>query len=170
MARSRLSYAEAVRVLTGGTDHTAVLSRLAGGALLLAAPFVPGALALFDAKGEANALLRDLVGAAPARIRAARGKRHYELIEAAHTVLVISSYFDALAEIDGPRSPGRGAGRSARGRSASRSARPSPSTSSPSTPSSCWRSWPTTGAGPAGAHTAPGSTTPPCGPCCPTSR
>ncbi|MEV6303539.1 AAA family ATPase [Actinoplanes sp. NPDC051861] len=98
MARSRLSYAEAVRTLTGGDDRVALLSRVAGGALLVAAPFVPGVLSWFDAKGEANTLLRDLVGAAPTRIRASRGRRHYELIEAAHTVLVLSSFFDAVAE------------------------------------------------------------------------
>jgi hypothetical protein len=99
VARSRMSYAEAVHLLTGGTDVTTVLGRLAGGALLLAAPFAPGlVLSLFDAKGEANALLRDLVGNAPARIKASRGKRHFELLEAAHTVLVVSSFFDALAD------------------------------------------------------------------------
>ena len=76
MARSRLTYAEAVKLLTGGTDYTAILSRLAGGALLLAAPFSAPVLSWFDAKGEANSLLRDLVGAAPARIKAARGKSH----------------------------------------------------------------------------------------------
>jgi hypothetical protein len=102
VARSRLSYAAAVRLLTGGTDPLDLLSRLAGGALLLAAPLSGAALALFDAKGEANALLRDLVGSAPTRIKASRGKAHYELIEAAHTVLVISSYFDAFAELAGP--------------------------------------------------------------------
>ena len=101
VARTRVSYAEAVRLLTGKTDAVTVLGRLAGGALLIAAPFAPGVLALFDAKGEANALLRDLVGAAPARIRASRGKRHYELLEAAHAVLIVSSFFDALAETHG---------------------------------------------------------------------
>ncbi|GAA2602685.1 hypothetical protein GCM10010399_36820 [Dactylosporangium fulvum] len=101
MARSRLTYAEAVRLLTGGADTVTVLSRLAGGALLLASPLVSTALSLFDAKGEANALLRDLVGAAPDRIRSARGKSHYELLEAAHTVLVLSAFFDALAELGG---------------------------------------------------------------------
>ena len=102
MARSRLTYAEAVRILTGGADPAAILGRLAGGALLLAAPFSGGVLALFDAKGEANALLRDLLGRAPARIRASRGKRHYDLIEAAHTILVISSFFDAFGELADP--------------------------------------------------------------------
>lgn len=101
MARSRLTYREAVRLLTGGSDVTAVLGRLAGGALLVAAPFAGSALALLDAKGEANQLLRDLVGRAPDRIRASRGKAHYELIEAAHTVLVLSSFFDALEELHG---------------------------------------------------------------------
>ncbi|WP_433060148.1 hypothetical protein [Dactylosporangium sp. CS-033363] len=98
MARSRLTYAEAVKILTGGTDYTTVLSRLAGGALLAATPLSGLALSLFDAKGEANALLRDLLGKAPDRIKSVRGRSHYELIEAAHAVLVISCYFDAFAE------------------------------------------------------------------------
>jgi hypothetical protein len=98
MARSRLTYAEAVKVLTGGDDRIAILSRLVGGALLVASPFTGTALSLFDAKGEANALLRGLVGEAPGRIRSSRGKRHYELVEAAHTVLVLSAFFDALGE------------------------------------------------------------------------
>ncbi|WP_146169295.1 NACHT domain-containing protein [Actinoplanes italicus] len=103
MARTRLSYAEAVKLLVGGTDPVTVLGRLAGGALLLATPFSETALSLFDAKGEANNLLRDLVGRAPARIRAERGRRHYELIEAAHTVLVLSAFFDALGGYIGDR-------------------------------------------------------------------
>ncbi|MEV6930729.1 hypothetical protein AB0M46_40435 [Dactylosporangium sp. NPDC051485] len=102
MARSRLTYAEAVKLLNGGPDKLDLLNRLAGGVLLLAAPFTGVALSLFDAKGEANALLRDLLDRAPGRIRASRGRSHYELIEAAHTVLVISSYFDAFAELARP--------------------------------------------------------------------
>ncbi|GAA2338536.1 hypothetical protein [Dactylosporangium salmoneum] len=103
MARSRLTYAEAVKLLNGGPDKLDLLNRLAGGVLLLAAPFAAGvALSLVDAKGEANALLRGLLDRAPGRIRASRGRSHYELIEAAHTVLVISSYFDALTELAAP--------------------------------------------------------------------
>jgi hypothetical protein len=72
--------------------------------LLAAAPLAPDTvLSLFDAKGEANNLLRDLVDKAPARIKAARGKRHYELLEAAHGLLVLSAFFDAVAEVHGPR-------------------------------------------------------------------
>jgi hypothetical protein len=103
VARTRLSYPEAVKLLVGGGDPVAVLGRLAGGALLIAAPFSDKALSLFDAKGEANNLLREIVGRAPARIRAGRGRRHYELIDAAHTVLVLSAFFDALAMHAGDR-------------------------------------------------------------------
>jgi hypothetical protein len=103
VARTRLSYAEAVKLLVGGGDPVAILGRLAGGALLIAAPFSDQALSLFDAKGEANNLLREIVGRAPARIRAGRGRRHYELVEAAHTVLVLSAFFDALAKHVGDR-------------------------------------------------------------------
>ncbi|WP_436534575.1 NACHT domain-containing protein [Actinoplanes sp. HUAS TT8] len=103
MARSRLSYAEAVRLLVGGEDPVEIIGRVAGGAMLLLAPFSETVLSWFDAKGEANNILRDLLGRAPARIRAAKGRSHFELIEAAHTVLVISSFFDALGEHIGDR-------------------------------------------------------------------
>ncbi|XVV11219.1 NACHT domain-containing protein [Actinoplanes sp. CA-131856] len=105
MARTRVSYAEAVRLLLGAPDAATVAGRRAAGGLLLAvAPLAPEVvLSLFDAKGEANNLLRDLVGRAPARIRGARGKRHYELLEAAHGIVVLSSFFDAVAEVHGPR-------------------------------------------------------------------
>jgi hypothetical protein len=101
VSRTRLTYANAVSMLAGGTD-IAVLGRLAGGSLLAPVVSAKDVLAIVDATGEANALLRDLVHRAPGRIRSARGKRHYELTEAAHAVLVVSSYFDAVAEVDGP--------------------------------------------------------------------
>nr|WP_229072731.1 hypothetical protein [Actinoplanes sp. DH11] len=71
--------------------------------MLLVAPFAEGLLSWFDYKGEANNVLRELVGRAPARIRSSRGRRHYELIEAAHTVLAVSSFFDALQQYIGDR-------------------------------------------------------------------
>ncbi|WP_433825134.1 NACHT domain-containing protein [Actinoplanes sp. CA-015351] len=103
MARSRLSYPDAVKLLIGGDDPITLLGRAAGGAMLLAAPFAQGLLGWFDYKGEANNVLRELLGRAPARIRSTRGRRHYELIEAAHTVLVVSSFFDALQKHIGDR-------------------------------------------------------------------
>ncbi|XVU23870.1 hypothetical protein ACQPZJ_42590 [Actinoplanes sp. CA-054009] len=99
MARTRVSYAEAVRLLG---DPDAV--RRAAGGLLLAAPTAPEAvLSIFDINGEANSLLRALAGRAPALIRGTRGKRHHELLEAAHGIVVLSSFFDAVAEVHGPR-------------------------------------------------------------------
>ncbi|GAB2621773.1 hypothetical protein Aab01nite_77310 [Paractinoplanes abujensis] len=99
-----MSYVEAVRLLLGGADAVTIAGRAGGGLLLAAAPFAPDAvLGLFDAKGEANNLLRDLVGRAPARIRAERGKSHLQLLESAHGLLVLSSFFDALAEKHGDR-------------------------------------------------------------------
>jgi hypothetical protein len=105
MARTRVSYSEAVRLLLGAAPGVAAQAgRIAGGLLLAATPLSPETvLSLFDAKGEANNLLRDLVDRAPGRIKAARGKRHYELLEAAHGLLVLSAFFDAVAEIHGPR-------------------------------------------------------------------
>jgi hypothetical protein len=97
VARTKVSYAEAVRLLLGAPDPVDIAGRVAGTAMLAAIPFnTDTVLGWFDAKGEANNLLRDLLGRAPARIRAARGKRHHELIEAAHGVLVLSAFFDAV--------------------------------------------------------------------------
>ncbi len=103
MTRSRLSYPEAVRLLLGGDDPVTLLGRAAGGAMLVAAPFAEGVLSWFDYKGEANNILRELLGRAPARIRAVRGRRHFELLEAAHTVLVLAAFFESLTEHVGDR-------------------------------------------------------------------
>ncbi|MGV9804569.1 NACHT domain-containing protein [Micromonospora chersina] len=103
MARSNLTYAAAVRLLAEGDARISTLDRLLGGAIFATAPVTGGAsLALVDPKNEAIKLLRDLTGSAPGRIKASTGKRHYELVEAAHTVLILSSFFDAFAAAVGP--------------------------------------------------------------------
>ncbi|MEH1030148.1 AAA family ATPase [Micromonospora profundi] len=103
MARSNLTYAAAIRILAEGDARIATLDRLLGGAIFVSAPVTGGAsLAFVDPKNEAIKLLRDLTGCAAGRIKASTGKRHYELVEAAHTVLILSSFFDAFAAAVGP--------------------------------------------------------------------
>jgi hypothetical protein len=98
-----LTYAQALKLLVRDDERIKLLDRILGGALLAAAPVTGGAsLALLDPKTEVIGWLRDLTGTAPARIKAARGKEHYELLEATHTVLALSAFFDAFRDEVGP--------------------------------------------------------------------
>ncbi|HEY0636658.1 MAG TPA: hypothetical protein VGD67_03360 [Pseudonocardiaceae bacterium] len=73
------------------------LDRLLGGALLVASPVLPGALALFDAKAELVRLSHELVAAVPRGGRRRRQDRTRQL-EAAHAVLTVVAFFEAVAE------------------------------------------------------------------------
>ncbi|MFC0533768.1 NACHT domain-containing protein [Phytohabitans kaempferiae] len=98
-----LSYADAVRLL-GGRDSrvVAALESLTSGALLGAAVPFPVVLGWFDAKSELARLGHQLVrGLAERRGGLSRYGRTQRL-EAAHAVLVVTAYFEALAEADLP--------------------------------------------------------------------
>jgi NACHT conflict system protein len=99
-----LSYADAARLL-GGPDSRIVtaLDAITGGLLLAAAPAMPlVVLGLFDAKAEFIRLSRELVrGVGERRAGLSRSGRT-ERIEAAHTVLVVTAYFEELAAADLP--------------------------------------------------------------------
>ncbi|MEV4350336.1 hypothetical protein AB0J83_38260 [Actinoplanes sp. NPDC049596] len=102
MART-LSYADAARLL-GGVDSKLVtaLDAVTGGLLLAAVPAFPAVLALFDAKAEFTRLSRELVrGAAEQRSGLSRHGRT-KRIEAAHSILVVTAFFEELAEADLP--------------------------------------------------------------------
>lgn len=104
MGRSRLTYTEALRILARGDSRINKLDQALGGVIMAAAPFTAGAaLALLEPKSVAIGLLRELTDTAPGRIKAAKGKAHYELLEAAHAVLVLSAFFDAFRETIGDR-------------------------------------------------------------------
>jgi len=99
-----MTYPEALRILARGDSRIEKLDKALGGLIMAAAPFTAGAaLALLESKSEAIGLLRELTDTAPARIKAAKGKTHYELLAAAHTVLVLSAFFDAFREAIGDR-------------------------------------------------------------------
>lgn len=94
----RLCYADAVKLL-GGSDSAlvAALDRLTGGVLLAAtgggAEF---ALSLFDAKGELARLSGDLVGGLADRLRGLGRFDRSERLVAAHKVIVLTGYFEAV--------------------------------------------------------------------------
>ncbi len=98
-----LSYGDAVRLL-GGKDSriVAALDKITGGFLLGAAIGVPALLGWFEARAEFARLCQDLVkGFAEHRSGLSRYSRTQRL-HAAHGVLVIAAYFEALAEADLP--------------------------------------------------------------------
>ena len=104
MARSPLTYAGALALL-GRTEHRLLntIDKLLGGAILAGTPFTgPAVWALIEPKNEAIELTRSLLDKAKSRTRGTSGHTRHELLAAAHTVLVISSFFDALAAIIGP--------------------------------------------------------------------
>jgi hypothetical protein len=98
-----LSYVDAVRLL-GGDDNELMhrLDLLAGGVLLGVAPAAGAILALLDAKTEFNRLGQDLIRRLRER-RAGLGRYdRTQRLAAAHTVLVVSAYFETMAEADLP--------------------------------------------------------------------
>ncbi|MDP9794786.1 hypothetical protein J2S43_003298 [Catenuloplanes nepalensis] len=102
MARD-LSYDDAVRILGGDHARIAKLldTLLGAGMLALVGPF-PDVLGWFDAKAELSRVTTDLVGRlAEHRSGLSRYERTRRL-EAAHAVLVVTAFFEALAEAGGP--------------------------------------------------------------------
>ena len=102
MPRS-LCYADAVTLLGGHGRVVAALDRLTGG-LLLAASAAGGGfvLSLFDAKGELARLGSELVGGLGDRLRGLGRFDRSQRLLAAHAVVVVTAYFDALAEVGPP--------------------------------------------------------------------
>ncbi len=93
-----LSYSDAVKLLGGDGGTLQALNDLAGGALLAAtaggATFV---LSLFDVKGELARLSGGLVTGLRDRLSGLGRFDRTERLEAAYTVIVLSSYFEAVA-------------------------------------------------------------------------
>ena len=94
-----LTYRDAVRLL-GGDDGGLVtaLDRVTSGLLLGAAVTVPGVLAWFDHRAEFAQRSRQLVAAWRQRRTGAHRVGRTRQLAAAHTVLVITAFFDVLAE------------------------------------------------------------------------
>jgi hypothetical protein len=99
-----LCYADAVTLLGGHNSRAvAALDRLTGG-LLLAASAAGGGfvLSLFDAKAELARLGGELVGGLGERLRRLGRFDRSQRLLAAHAVVVVTAYFDALAEAGPP--------------------------------------------------------------------
>lgn len=99
-----LSYADAVRLLGESSSKTvAALDRLAGGVLLaVSAAGHPGALGLLEAKSEFARLSQDLVTGLSDRLQGMSRFARSERLAAAHSVLVLAAYFDALSTVTLP--------------------------------------------------------------------
>ena len=98
-----LSYGDAVRLL-GGKDSKIVtaLDKVTGGILLGAAVTVPALLAWIEARAEFARLCQDLVRAFSERRSGLSRYDRTQRLEAAHAVLVMTAYFEALAAVDLP--------------------------------------------------------------------
>ncbi|WP_436842817.1 NACHT domain-containing protein [Streptomyces venezuelae] len=98
--RVGLSYQDAVRLLGGREDATvAALDRLTGGLLLASTATGAGfAAGLFDVRGELSRLGAGLVHGLGTRARGLSRFERGERLAAAHAVVVLSAYFEVLAE------------------------------------------------------------------------
>lgn len=98
-----LSYADAARLL-GGPDSKIVtaLDVVSGGIMLALVPALPAVLSLFDARAEFVRLSRDLVRTVGERREGLSRATRTQRIEAAHSVLVVTAYFEELAAADLP--------------------------------------------------------------------
>lgn len=97
--RRTLNYRDAVRIL-GGDDSTLIDTAdavLSVGVLGLAAA-EPAALGLADACSKLSAVTKKLVAGLGRRVRGVPGHTRTELLVAAHTVIVVTAFFEALGE------------------------------------------------------------------------
>ncbi|SEH02001.1 hypothetical protein SAMN05444920_12357 [Nonomuraea solani] len=104
---NRLCYADAVKLL-GGTDSAlvAALDNLTGGLLLAGSGGTDQfALSLFDAKGELARLSRELVSGLTERLRGLGRFDRTERLTAAHKVIVLTAYFEAVNAVQPPFEP-----------------------------------------------------------------
>ncbi|NEA28512.1 NACHT domain-containing protein [Actinomadura bangladeshensis] len=102
--RSQFSYADAVRLLGGsGSPVVAALDRLTGGLLLAATGGGSQlALSLFDAKGELARLSGQLVSGLAERLGGLGRFERTERLQAAHSVIVMTAFFETLHEVELP--------------------------------------------------------------------
>jgi hypothetical protein len=102
MAKS-LRYADAVRLLGGAESRlVAALEKVTGGLLLGGVPVAPALLGWFDAKAEFVRLAHELVRGLTERRSGLSRYGRTQRLEAAHTVLVVTAFFDGLAEAELP--------------------------------------------------------------------
>ncbi|XVV12653.1 NACHT domain-containing protein [Actinoplanes sp. CA-131856] len=101
--RSSLSYREAMRRLAPGNARISQIDKVLSAGLLTGGALSQGAtLALLGPKNALLQAVRDFTGNPAGRIRTSGGKSYYELLEASHTVLALSAFFDAFRDEVGP--------------------------------------------------------------------
>ncbi|MFK4227610.1 NACHT domain-containing protein [Streptomyces sp. NPDC019890] len=101
--RQLLSYSDAVRILTGDSAALAAADRALGGALSLATGGVSDTvLNVFDAQGRILRLGRDLTSRLRGSLDSADRATRTERLAAAHAVLAVTAYFEALGELELP--------------------------------------------------------------------
>lgn len=105
MARGRrlLSYSDAVAILGGDSAALTAADQALGGALSVATGGASDAvLSLFEARGGVLRLGRDLTAGLRERLGISERAERTERIAAAHAVIVITAYFEALGEAQLP--------------------------------------------------------------------
>ncbi|WP_214416691.1 NACHT domain-containing protein [Sphaerisporangium fuscum] len=95
-------YADAVRLLGGESGAAKALDTVLGGGLLVGSVFNPALLALFDPKADFVGVGRELVGRARGLVKGKDRRSRTELLEAAHTIVVVTAFFEAFAGLDLP--------------------------------------------------------------------
>jgi len=99
--RSALTYRSALAIM-GKREHAIIarLDQLLGAAILGAAPLRAQAIFnMVDQKNEGIALLRSLADKVADHFSGVTGRERHELIRAANGVLLITSFFEAMAEL-----------------------------------------------------------------------
>ena len=98
-----LSYADAAMLLGGSGPIVAALDRLLGTALIaVAAAGTGGALNLFDAKTETVRISGLLTTAVRQQVHGASRLSRTERLQAAHSVLAVSAFFEAIDDLTLP--------------------------------------------------------------------
>ncbi|ARX88845.1 hypothetical protein SMD44_08332 [Streptomyces alboflavus] len=99
-----LSFGDALKLLGGDPPAVAALDRALGGALNLATGGLSGGvLGMFDARGRVLGLGRDAWRGLGERLGRTDGRvERTAVLEAAHTVIVVLAFFDALERVELP--------------------------------------------------------------------
>ncbi|MEN8654534.1 hypothetical protein ABCR94_29030 [Streptomyces sp. 21So2-11] len=101
--RQLLSYSDAVAILGGDSAGLAAADQALGGALSMATGGASDALLnLANAQGRVLRLGRDLTAGLRARLGGSERAERTEKLAAAHAVLVVTAYFEALGESELP--------------------------------------------------------------------
>ncbi|WP_051767329.1 NACHT domain-containing protein [Streptomyces sp. NRRL S-37] len=104
MARGLLAFTDALVLLGAEPPRLAALDRALGGALNLATAGVSGTvIGMADANGRLLGLGRDAIRGVGARLDRTRGRaERTDVLRAAHTVIVVVAFFEAMEELELP--------------------------------------------------------------------